>query len=74
MLVLVVELFVLFIVLVLLIIAGFMVLLYHLYTYTHYALLGGHSDHGTNCGAFSVYITIVAGNTFWAYGAALSSL
>ena len=51
-----------------------MVLLYHLYTYTHYALLGGHSDHGTNCGAFSVYITIAAGNTFWAYGAALSSL
>lgn len=42
------------------------------YFFTHYALRGGASNHGTNCGAFYVAVSSATVNFAWHVGAVLS--
>ena len=57
--------------LLLVILAGTMVLLYHLKRYTHYTDRGCSSGGGSNCGAFCVLGNGNASYTYWDFGAAL---
>ena len=57
--------------LLLLILAGVLVLLYHLYAYTHYALRGGDSRYGDICGVFCILINTASNVTYWPLGTAL---
>ena len=57
--------------LLLLMLAGLLALLYHLYKYTHYTLRGGNSFYNANCGAFYVLAHFAADHIGWFIGAAL---
>lgn len=47
---------------------GMLVLLYHC---IHYAIRGGTSGNGDNCGVFSIYTYFAASHGVWAIGTAL---
>ena len=50
---------------------GILVLLYHLYAYTHYTAHGGSSYNGNYCGIFFINVAIAASHANWPIGAAL---
>ena len=55
--------------LLLLVLAGTLVLLYH---HTHYAQRSGISGNKVQCGTFDVFIVDIYSHAFWSIGAALS--